>query len=72
MAASSAFATPIFLSHSLDDNIVPINNKENLCRTLRDLDFDITWKKYEDGGHWINEPQGVDDIVALHDKVRVG
>ncbi|KAI3332255.1 hypothetical protein HD806DRAFT_519030 [Xylariaceae sp. AK1471] len=38
--------TPIFLSHSVDVNVVPI-------------------KEYEDGGHWINEPQGVDDIVRF-------
>ena len=72
MSAKSAFATPIFLSHSQDDEVVAINHGESLYQTLRDIGFDITWKTYQDGGHWINEPQGIDDVVAfLHDKVRI-
>jgi len=32
--------------------------------TLGKLGFeDVIWHEYEDGGHWINEPQGVDDFV---------
>jgi len=23
----------------------------------------VTWKAYADGGHWIHEPQGVDDMA---------
>lgn len=22
----------------------------------------VTWKGYEDGGHWVNEPEGLDDL----------
>lgn len=33
--------------------------------TPRFCRFDVEWKTYEDGGHWIHEPQGVDDIVAF-------
>lgn len=25
----------------------------------------VSWKEYEDGGYWINEPQGVDEIVSF-------
>lgn len=61
-----AFKTPIFLSHSKDDAVVPFNNGDMLCWGLEEvLGFDVEWKTYEDGGHWINEPQGVDDIVAF-------
>ena len=49
ISAKSAFATPIFLSRSQDDEVVPITHGENLYPTLRDLGFDVTWKKYEDG-----------------------
>ena len=67
-----AFETPIFLSHSQDDDVVPINNGRELCRVLEDLGFVVGWKEYDDGGHWIKEPQGVDDIVAfLEKKVQV-
>lgn len=61
----SMLATPVFLAHCKDDEVVPIGNGEKKCRTLEKLGMAVTWKEYEDGGHWINEPQGVDDIVAF-------
>ncbi|KAI3343788.1 hypothetical protein F4824DRAFT_485362 [Ustulina deusta] len=45
----SSRSTPVFLSHSVDDNV--------------SLRLQVEWKEYENGGHWVNEPQGVDDIV---------
>jgi lysophospholipase II len=66
--SKSALATPVFLSHAMDDDIVPISNGEKLYQGLDHLGMTITWKSYEDGGHWINEPQGVDDIVAFLQK----
>lgn len=73
LSGESALDTPTFLSHSQDDPIaLPINGMD-LSRTLEDLGLPVTWKSYEDGGHWINEPRGVDDIVAfLHDRAGVG
>lgn len=60
---------PIFLSHSIDDEVVSIRNGQDIYMTLRSFGFDVTWKSYEDGGHWINEPQGVDDLVEfMHTK----
>jgi lysophospholipase-2 len=61
----SALKTPIFLSHSKDDEVVPIGNGEKLCKGLRSLGASVSWREYEDGGHWVNEPQGVDDMVAF-------
>ncbi|KAJ8066915.1 hypothetical protein OCU04_004300 [Sclerotinia nivalis] len=58
-------STPVFLSHSEDDDVAPESNGEVLYRGLRELGMKVTRKTYEDGGHWINEPQGVDDIVAF-------
>jgi lysophospholipase-2 len=57
--------TPVFLSHSKDDDVVPIANGKKLCATLEKLGMEVSWKQYEDGGHWINEPQGVDDLVLF-------
>lgn len=59
---SNPFSTQTFLSHNKDDNIVPFKNGERLCRRLRDLSMTVTWKGYEDGGHWVNEPEGLDDL----------
>jgi lysophospholipase II len=65
----SALQTPIFLSHSQDDDVVPIKNGRNLYETLESLGFMVTWKEYKDGGHWINEPLGMDDMITfIHDK----
>jgi lysophospholipase-2 len=61
----SALKTPMFLSHSKDDEVVPIGNGEKLCWGLRSLGASVSWKAYENGGHWVNEPQGVDDMVAF-------
>jgi lysophospholipase-2 len=57
--------TPILLEHCRDDAVVPVNNGRGLCETLRDPGMTITWKEYRDGGHWLNEPEGVDDIVKF-------
>jgi predicted esterase len=63
--SASVVETPIFLSHSRDDGVVPIANGKKLYTALEKLGMVVTWKLYEDGGHWINEPQGVDDIVSF-------
>ncbi|KAJ8132702.1 hypothetical protein O1611_g924 [Lasiodiplodia mahajangana] len=55
--------TPIFLSHSIDDDVVPIANGRKLRDIVQSRGFRVQWREYEDGGHWINEPQGVDDIA---------
>ena len=67
-----AFKTPIFLSHSKDDDVVPWQHGDMLLwRLEEDLGFEVDWKLYEDGGHWVNEPKGVDDIVAFLKTVMV-
>lgn len=58
-----AHRTPVFLSHSKDDNVVPIGNGVRLSQCLADICESIEWRTYEDGGHWVKEPQGVDDMV---------
>ncbi len=58
--------TPIFLGHSADDEIVDIALGEQLRDTLRQTDlYDIMWKRYETGGHWIPEPDAIDDLVSF-------
>ncbi|CAJ2509637.1 Uu.00g146630.m01.CDS01 [Anthostomella pinea] len=55
--------TPVFLSHSANDNIMPIEQGRRLRDMLTTYGMDVTWKEYEKGEHWIYAPQGVDDIV---------
>lgn len=55
---------PIFLSHSSDDDVVPVQHGRTLQEILGKSQA-VEWHEYEDGGHWINEPQGVDDIASF-------
>lgn len=62
--ASMPPSTPVLLSHSSDDDVVPIQNGRALREILGQSQA-VEWHEYEDGGHWINEPQGVDDIASF-------
>lgn len=57
--------TPIFLAHATDDEVVPIGNGKRMKDLLLRLGFGVEWHEYEDGGHWVHEPQGVDDILGF-------
>lgn len=57
--------TPVFLGHSVDDDVVPIERGRELRDRLLALKFSVEWREYADGGHWVNEPQGVDDIAGF-------
>jgi predicted esterase len=67
--SDSVLQTAVFLAHCKDDEVVPIRNGEKMCESLEKLGMAVTWKAYEDGGHWVNEPQGVDDVVAFLQKI---
>lgn len=70
----STLAVPIFLGHSGDDSVISVRHG----RTLRDIldrfpeQVKVEWHEYDDGGHWLNEPQGMDDIVAFLGKHGLG
>jgi predicted esterase len=56
--------TPILLEHSRDDEVISVENGVQMRDMLGQLGFrSVEWHEYEDGGHWINEPQGVDNLV---------
>ncbi|KAI0107233.1 lysophospholipase II [Nemania sp. FL0031] len=63
VVVESSRKTPIFLSHSADDDVVPIANGRELRDIVQSRRYQVEWREYEDGGHWINEPQGIDDIA---------
>ncbi|KAJ9151689.1 Phospholipase/carboxylesterase [Coniochaeta hoffmannii] len=57
-------ATPIFLAHAADDDVVPIGHGEQMRDVLSTkLRFDVSRHTYAEGGHWVNEPQGVEDMI---------
>lgn len=63
--SKSSRSTPVFLGHCIDDDVVPIENGRDLRDALRSRRLQVEWREYEDGGHWVNEPQGVDDIARF-------
>ncbi|KAK3334201.1 Alpha/Beta hydrolase protein [Cercophora scortea] len=61
---------PILLEHCRDDDVVAIDNGICMRETLLGLGFcDVEWREYDTGGHWINEPRGVDDLVRFLQRV---
>jgi hypothetical protein len=58
-------------SHSQDDEVVRLllTLSEGLQETLEHLEFDLIWKQYEEGGHWIHRQHGVDDMSIFKHKV---
>ncbi|KAI0506510.1 Phospholipase/carboxylesterase [Xylaria bambusicola] len=57
--------TPVFICHCADDPSVPIEQGRRLRDTLITYGMTVTWKEYPTGGHWINCPQGVEDIATF-------
>ncbi|KAF4552883.1 Phospholipase/Carboxylesterase-like protein 3 [Elsinoe fawcettii] len=55
----------VFLGHCEDDEVVPFANGEKAKDIWTGLGAEVEWRRYRDGGHWLNEPQGVDDLVAF-------
>ncbi|KAJ0311367.1 hypothetical protein COL516b_002077 [Colletotrichum fioriniae] len=56
--------TPIFLSHARNDPTVPVKNGRALCKALHNVGLkEVEWHEYEYGGHWITEPDSIDQLV---------
>jgi lysophospholipase II len=56
--------TPVFLSHAKDDGVVDFKLGLHLRNILqRQLGMNVTWRAYNDGGHWIKESEGFDDLT---------
>nr|AIF75071.1 carboxylesterase [Daldinia eschscholtzii] len=57
--------TPAFLGHCADDSLVFVEYGRQLRTGLKSFGMSVEWHEYEDGGHWINAPKGVDDAVEF-------
>ncbi|KAH7087723.1 Phospholipase/carboxylesterase/thioesterase [Paraphoma chrysanthemicola] len=56
---------PVLLQHCEDDDVVPIANGQDLRERLGMMGFEVQWQSFEEGGHWLNEPNGMDGIVRF-------
>lgn len=62
---NATMKTPIWMSHSADDNIVEIEQGKAARDVLLKLGFDVDFHEYEDGQHWLQSPAGHDDLVKF-------
>lgn len=64
-STNQAITTPVLLCHAHDDDVINITFGKELQDILSGIGMGVRWCEYTDGGHWVNEPQGVDDMVAF-------
>ena len=50
------------MSYAEDDDVVDIELGRRMRAVIEKLGMSVTWKEYGDGGHWIKEPEGFDDV----------
>ena len=59
------FEMPLLLQHCKDDEVVPVRNGETLKKKLEEWGGVVDWMCFEEGGHWLNEPGGMDGLVEF-------
>ena len=59
----SSLKTPVFIGHGAADPKVPPKNGEIAVASLRELGMSVRWYVYENFGHWIQEPDEVNDMI---------
>lgn len=65
LSPQQLLSTPILLEHCQDDDIIRIQSGLLLRDFIGNLGLSVDFHEYENGGHWFNEPQGVDDFVVF-------
>ncbi|KAE8312515.1 Alpha/Beta hydrolase protein [Aspergillus transmontanensis] len=65
--------TPVFLGHGSADPKVSVELGQRMASILSDgFGMDVTWKAYEEFGHWYKVPDEIDDVVSfLKEKLGV-
>jgi lysophospholipase-2 len=66
--STTCLNTPVLLLHCKDDQVIFQAHVIVLRDALLELGLVVEWHSYEAGGHWLNEPQGVDDLVGFIQK----
>ncbi|KAI1772967.1 acyl-protein thioesterase [Hypoxylon cercidicola] len=63
--ANSSATTPVFLGHGEADDKVKHHFGKSAYETLMACGYRVTWKSYEDLGHWYKIPDEIDDLVEF-------
>ena len=56
---------PIHLEHCQDDDVIEIRLGRAMQEMLETLGLKVVWKEHEVGGHWIKEPEGMNNLVSF-------
>lgn len=64
-ANKATLATPAFIGYALDDGTVEPELSAQLADTVERFGMPLQTKTYQDCGHWIKEPEGVDDMATF-------
>ncbi|KAB8220933.1 Alpha/Beta hydrolase protein [Aspergillus novoparasiticus] len=72
-SSCSYLGTPVFLGHGSADPKVSVELGQRMASILSDgFGMDVTWKAYDEFGHWYKVPDEIDDVVCfLKEKLRV-
>ena len=57
--------TPVLLQHCEDDPVVPFGQGQKLRDELKKLGMAVEWQSFRQGGHWLNEPDGMGGMVKF-------
>lgn len=57
--------TPVFLGHCVDDPLVFVDYGRQLAEALGSFGMQGVSREYPEGGHKLNAPQGIDDIIVF-------
>ncbi|KAH6647171.1 acyl-protein thioesterase [Truncatella angustata] len=57
-------STPVFLAHCMDDPLIFIEYGRQLADALGSFGMQGVSREYPEGGHQLNAPQGIDDMVV--------
>ncbi len=63
---------PVLLQHCADDFVVPVENGRDMKEWLEGKGMSVKWEEFEEGGHWLNEPRGMDGVVKFMRDVMNG
>ena len=71
-STGSILSTPVFLGHGADDAYVDVELGQQAKAVLEQAGMRVQWKQYsgaEQEGHWLKEPEELDDIVEFLGRV---
>lgn len=67
----SVLSSPVFVSHGTDESLVSVRLGRQAARILQQIDVSTEWEEFtgaEAGGHWIKQPEGINQIVQFIQK----